>query len=188
MLMEIGEIRKGSKLVMDGDPWLVSEYQFVKPGKGQALYKCRLKNMLTGAQIDKTWRSGEKFEKADLEENKMEYLYSDGEEFHFMNNESYEQVALKTESVGDAVNYLYENCSVDMLFFNGRPIGLTLPNFVVLQIEQSDPGIKGDTASNTTKPATLSTGYIIQVPLFINEGEWIKVDTRTGDYVERVKK
>lgn len=105
-----------------------------------------------------------------------------------MNNQSYEQFALTAAMVGDAVNYLYENLDVDMLFFNGQPIGLTLPNFVVLQIEQSDPGIKGDTASNTTKPAAMSTGYVLQVPLFINEGEWIKVDTRTGDYVERVKK
>jgi elongation factor P len=105
-----------------------------------------------------------------------------------MNNVSYEQFALDTLQVGDAVNYLYENLEVDMLFFNGQPIGLTLPNFVVLQIEQSDPGIKGDTASNTTKPATVSTGYTLQVPLFVDENEWIKVDTRTGAYVERVKK
>lgn len=188
MLMDIGELRKGSKLVIDAEPWVVSEYQFVKPGKGQALYKCKLKNMISGALVDRTYRSGEKFEKADLEENRMQFLYVDGTTYHFMNNESYEQVELTGDQVGDAVNYLYENLDVEMLFFNGRPIGLTLPNFVVLKIDQSDPGIKGDTASNTTKPATLSTGYIIQVPLFIEEGEWIKVDTRTGDYVERVKK
>ncbi len=188
MLMEVGELRKGSKLVLDGAPWIVAEYQFVKPGKGQALYKCKMKNMITGVLVDRTYRSGEKFEKADLEENRMQFLYGDGEEYHFMNNESYEQFALPSDQVGDAANYLYENLDVDMLFFNGQPIGLTLPNFVVLQIEQSDPGIKGDTASNTTKPATLSTGHTIQVPLFLDEGEWIKVDTRSGDYVERVKK
>ncbi|MDJ0762940.1 MAG: elongation factor P [Myxococcota bacterium] len=186
--MEIGELRKGTKLVIDGDPWVVVEYQFVKPGKGQALYKCKLKNMVSGSLVDRTYRSGEKFEKADLEEHRMQFLYSDDSDYHFMNNESYEQVALNQDQVGDAVNYLYENLEVDMLFFNGQPIGLTLPNFVVLEIVQSDPGIKGDTASNTTKPATLSTNYTIQVPLFVNEGEWIKVDTRTGDYVERVKK
>lgn len=187
MQMEVGELRKGTKLVIDGDPWVVIDYQFVKPGKGQALYKCKLKNMVAGVMIDRTYRSGEKFEKADLEEHKMQFLYTDGE-FHFMNNESYEQVALQADQVGDAANFLYENLDVDMLFFNGQPIGLTLPNFVVLQIEQSDPGIKGDTASNTTKPATVSTGYTVQVPLFVEEGEWIKIDTRSGDYVERVKK
>lgn len=188
MLMDISDLRKGTKIVIEGDPWVVAEYNFVKPGKGQALYKCKVKNMLTGAIVDKTWRSGEKFEKADLEENKMQYLYSDGEEYHFMNTASYEQVALSGESVGDAVNFLYENLDVDMLFFNGRPIGLTLPNFVVLEIIESEPGVKGDTASNTTKPAKLSTGYEVQVPLFVEQGEWVKVDTRTGGYVERVKK
>jgi elongation factor P len=188
MLMDIGEIRKGSKLVFDGGPWVVTDYLFVKPGKGQALYKCKLKNMVTGVIIDRTYRSGEKFEKADLEEHKMQYLYADGGEFHFMNNETYDQFALNKDQIGDADHFLYENLDVDMLFFNGAPIGLTLPNFVELEIVKSDPGIKGDTASNTTKPATLSTGYEVQVPLFINEGEWIKVDTRTGDYVERVKK
>lgn len=188
MLMDIGELRKGSKIVIDGDPCLVVEYQFVKPGKGQALYKCRIKNMTTGAQWEKTWRSGEKFEKADLEEHRVQYLYNDGEIFHFMNNESYDQFEMSAELVGDAANFLYENLNVDMLFFEGKPMDLTLPNFVELEIVQSDPGIKGDTASNTTKPATLSTGYVIQVPLFVNEGEWIKVDTRTGAYSERVKK
>jgi len=188
MLMDVGELRKGSKIVMDGDPCIIVEYQFVKPGKGTALYKCKIKNMVTGSQWDKTWRSGDKLEKADLEEHKVQYLYTDGDAFHFMNNESYDQFELSPEMVGDAVNFLYENLDVDMLFFEGKPIGLTLPNFVELEIIKSDPGIKGDTASNTTKPATLSTGYIIQVPLFVNEGEWIKVDTRTGDYSERVKK
>jgi elongation factor P len=188
MLIEVGELRKGSKLVLDGDPWVIADYQFVKPGKGQALYKCKMRNMLSGALVDKTYRSGEKFEKADLEENKMQYLYLDGDEFHFMNIDTYDQFMMEKQQVGNSANFLYENLEVDMLFFNGQPIGLTLPNFVVLKIEESAPGIKGDTASNTTKPATLSTGYVIQVPLFINEGEQIKVDTRTGDYVERVKK
>lgn len=188
MQLDIADLRKGSKVVMDGAPWTVTEYQFVKPGKGQALYKCKLRNMISGALVDKTWRSGEKFEKADLEESRMQYLYADNDGYHFMNNENYEQVALKAEQVGDAVNYLYENLELDMLFYNGQPIGLTLPNFVVLHIVESEPGVKGDTASNTTKPAKLTTGYIIQVPLFVDENEWIKVDTRTGDYVERVKK
>jgi elongation factor P len=188
MLMEIGELRKGTKIVIDGEPYAVSEYQFVKPGKGQALYKCKVKNMITGAQLDKTWRSGEKFEKADLEQHQMQYLYTDGEQYHFMNSETYEQLPLNAEQVGDAVNFLYENMEVEMLLFDGKPIGLTLPTFVELEITKSDPGIKGDTASNTTKPATVSTGYTLQVPLFIEEGEWIRIDTRNGEYVERVKR
>jgi elongation factor P len=188
MLMDIGEIKKGSKVVFDGDPWVVTEYLFVKPGKGQALYKCKMKNMVSGATVDRTYRSGEKFERADLEEHRMQYLYSDGDQFHFMNNSNYEQVALTKTQIDNADSFLYENLEIDMLFFNGNPIGLTLPNFVELEITESDPGIKGDTASNTTKPATLSTGYVVQVPLFVEEGEWIKVDTRTGAYVERVKK
>lgn len=188
MQLDMSQIKKGSKIVWEGEPCVVTEYQFVKPGKGTALYKCKVRNMITGAQWNKTWRSGDKVEKADLEELKMQYLYSDGEGFHFMNNETYDQVALSAEQVDDAVNFMYENINVDMLFFNSNPIGLTLPNFVELQIVQSDPGVKGDTATKTTRPATLSTGYTVQVPLFVEEGEWIKVDTRTGEYSERVKK
>jgi elongation factor P len=188
MLIDIGEIRKGAKIIIDGAPYVVMEYNFVKPGKGQALYKCRVRNMINGSQWDKTWRSGEKFEKADLEEHRMQYLYTDGEEYHFMNNASFEQVALNKEAVGDAVNYLYENLELDMLFFDGQPIGITLPNFVELEIVKSDPGIKGDTASNATKPATLSSGYTVQVPLFVNQNEWVRIDTRTGQYTERVKR
>ena len=118
----------------------------------------------------------------------MQYLYRDGDGFHFMNTETFDQVALGDDQVGDAAHFLYENLDVDMLFFNGQPIGLTLPNFVVLRIEKSEPGIKGDTASGAQKPATVSTGYTLQVPLFVEEGEWIRIDTRDGSYVERVKK
>lgn len=188
MQLDMSQMKKGSKIVMDGDPCVITEYQFVKPGKGTALYKCKIRNMVTGAQWNKTWRSGDKVEKADLEERKMQYLYNDGDGFHFMNNETYDQVALSAEQVDDASNFMYENINVDMLFFNNNPIGITLPNFVELEITKSDPGLKGDTATNTTKPATLSTGYTVQVPLFVDEGEWIKVDTRTGEYSERVKK
>ncbi len=188
MIMDVSDLRKGQKVIVDNAPCLVTEYDFVKPGKGQALYKCRLKNMLTGSSFDRTYRSGEKFEKADLEEFKMQYLYTDGAEYHFMNTANYEQIGLTAEQAGDAAHFLYENLEVDMLFFNGRPIGITLPNFVVLQIVESEPGIKGDTASNTTKPAVLTSGYVIQVPLFVEQGEWIRIDTRTGEYSERVKK
>ena len=188
MLTDVSELRKGQKVVIDQDPWLVTEYQFVKPGKGQALYKCKMKNMVTGAVVDRTYRSSEKFEKADLEEIRAQYLYGDGENHYFMNVDNYEQVSLNNDQVGEAINYMYENLDVSMLMYNGRPLAITLPNFVVLQIEKSDPGIKGDTASNATKPAVVTTGYTLQVPLFVEQGEWIKIDTRNGAYVERVKK
>ena len=186
-MLESGDLRKGLKLEIDGDPYVIVQFEFVKPGKGQALYKCKLKNMVTGAQFDKTFRSGEKFNEADLEEHEMEYLYFDGETYCFMNKTNYEQEFMNAEQVADARDFLKENTVVSMLFFEGRPIGLSLPNFVELQITQTDPWVKGDTASGDSKPATLETGYVLQVPPFIEEGELIKIDTRTGQYVERVK-
>ena len=186
-VLTAGELRKGVKLEIDGDPYLVVDFEFSKPGKGQALYRCRLKNMISGTQLDRTYRSGDKFNAADLEEQEMQYLYNDGEHYHFMNMSSFEQIEIKAEAVEEASYFLTENLIVNVLLFQGRPIGLTLPNFVDLQIVKSDPGIKGDTASGSTKPATLSTGHVIQVPLFVEEGETVRIDTRTGQYVERVK-
>ena len=186
-VLTAGELRKGVKLEIDGEPYLIVDFEFTKPGKGQALYRCRLKNMITGSQFDRTYRSGDKFTLADLEEQEMQYLYSDGSSYHFMNMASYEQIEIASEAVGDAANFLSENLLVSVLLFQGRPIGLTVPNFVELQIVSSAPGIKGDTASGSTKPATLSTGHVIQVPLFVEEGETVRIDTRTGQYVERVK-
>ncbi len=185
--MTAGELRKGAKLEIDGDPYLIVDFEFSKPGKGQALYRCRLRNMITGAQFDRTYRSGDKFTAADLEEQEMQYLYNDGEKYHFMNTSNYEQIEMSPEQVGDAINFITENLNVNVLLFQGGPIGLTLPNFVELHIAKSDPGIKGDTASGSTKPATLETGYVVQVPLFVEEGEMVRIDTRTGQYVERVK-
>ncbi len=185
--MTAGDLRKGLKLEIDGEPYLIVDFEFSKPGKGQALYRCRLRNMITGSQFDRTYRSGEKFTAADLEEQEMQYLYNDGDTFHLMNMSSYEQVEMSGAGVGEAANFLTENLIVNVLLFQGRPIGLSLPNFVELKIIKSDPGIKGDTASGSTKPATLQTGYIIQVPLFVEEGEVVRIDTRTGQYVERVK-
>ncbi len=185
-VLTAGDLRKGLKLEIDGEPYLIVDFEFSKPGKGQALYRCRLRNMITGIQFDRTWRSGEKFTQADLEEQEMQYLYNDGEHYHLMNMSSYEQIEMSAEGVGDASNFLTENLIVNVLLFQGRPIGLSLPNFVELKIVQSDPGIKGDTASGATKPATLETGYVIQVPLFVEEGEVVRIDTRTGSYVERV--
>ncbi len=186
-VLTAGELRKGTKLEIDGDPYLIVDFEFSKPGKGQALYRCRLKNMITGTQFDRTYRSGDKFTSADLEEQEMQYLYNDGDKYHLMNMSNYEQIEMPVEGVGDAANFLTENLMVSVLLFQNRPIGLSLPNFVELKIVKSDPGIKGDTASGATKPATLQTGYVIQVPLFVEEGEVVRIDTRTGSYVERVK-
>lgn len=186
-VLTAGELRKGTKLEIDGEPYLIVDFEFSKPGKGQALYRCRLRNMITGIQFDRTYRSGDKFTAADLEEQEMQYLYTDGERYHLMNTSNYEQLEMMADQVGDAANFLIENLNVNVLLFQGRPIGLTLPNFVELTITKSDPGIKGDTASGATKPATLQTGFVIQVPLFVEEGETVRIDTRTGQYVERVK-
>lgn len=186
-MYESGDLRKGLKIEIDGEPYVVVQFEFVKPGKGQALYKCKLKNMVTGTQFDRTYRSGEKFNKADLEELDMEYLYFDGENYCFMNTSTYEQEFLSPDQVGEARGFLKENTVCSMLFFDRRPIGLTLPNFVELKIVRADPWAKGDTASGDSKPATLETGVSIQVPPFVEEGEIIRIDTRTGQYVERVK-
>lgn len=186
-MLESSNLKKGSKIEIDGDPFIVTQFSFVKPGKGQALYKCRLKNMVTGAQFDKTFRSGDKFNEANLEEQQMEYLYKDTENYCFMNTSNYEQIFMTVDQVGDAKNFLKDNTICNILLFQGRPIGISLPNFVELRITQSDPWAKGDTAAGSTKPVTMETGYVLQVPPFIEEGEMIRIDTRTGEYVERVK-
>ncbi len=187
-MYESSDLRKGLKIEIDGDPYVVVQFDFVKPGKGQALYKCRLKNMVSGAQFDKTYRSGEKINKADLEEVKMEYLYFDGEAYCFMNSSNYEQEFITADQLGEAKDLLKDNTECDVLMFDGRPIGVTLPIFMELEVTKADPWIKGDTASGDSKPATLETGYQLQVPPFVEEGEILKIDTRTGEYVERVKK
>jgi len=184
---ESSDLRKGLKIIIDGQPYIITDFQFSKPGKGQALYRCKLKNMITGYTIDRTYRSGDKFEPANLEERRMQYLYNDGEGYHFMDTKTYDQITLTEESVGEAKNFLQDNMEVDVLFFNETPISINLPNFVNLKVVKSDPGVKGDTATGATKPATLETGYTLQVPLFIEEGDILKIDTRTGQYVERVK-
>ncbi|MBS3757125.1 MAG: elongation factor P [Desulfobacterales bacterium] len=187
-MYECGDLRKGLKIEIDGDPYVIVEFEFVKPGKGQALYKCKLKNMLTGAQFDRTYRSGDKFKPANLEEQEMEFLYFDGEQYCFMNTSTYEQEFLTVEQVGDTTSKLLkENTKCDVLLFDGSPIGVSLPNFIDLRVTKADPWVKGDTASGSSKPAILETGYEVQVPPFIEEGEKIRIDTRTGQYVERVK-
>jgi elongation factor P len=187
-MYDTSDIRKGLKIQIDGEPYVVVDFQFVKPGKGTAFTKTRIKNLITGAVLDRTYRSNERLEPANIEEKQMQFLYAEGDHLCFMDNESYEQVYVARDIVAEAAQFMPDNLVVSVMLFNDRPVGVTLPNFVELQITKSDPGIRGDTASGATKPATLSTGAVIQVPLFVEEGEWVRIDTRTNSYVERVKK
>jgi len=181
------EFKKGLKIEIDGVPFAIADFQHVKPGKGGAFVRTKLKNLLNGRVVDQTFRSGEKVKKPDLVEKEMQYLYKDGDSYCLMDNETYEQIMLSAEQVGDAVLYLKENMDLQVLFFNKQPVAVDLPNFVELEVSQTEPGVRGDTASGGTKPATLESGAVIQVPLFINEGDRLKVDTRTGTYIERLK-
>ena len=181
------DLRKGLKLQIDGEPYMVVDFQFSKPGKGQALYRTRLRNLVTGNQFDRTFRSNDKFEKAALEERTMQYLYSQGDEFHFMDTKNYEQIIVSREQLGDDTNFLIDNMEVQVLLFNNNPIGVTLPNFVNLTVTRADPWAKGDTSGSDSKPVTVETGYVLQVPPFVEEGDKIQIDTRTGAYMTRVK-
>ena len=181
------EFKKGLKIELDGVPYTIVDFQHVKPGKGGAFVRTKLKNLLTGRVLDQTFRSGEKVKRPDLMEREMQYLYREGDSFCMMDNETYEQIMLTEEQVGEARLYLTENLDVKVLFFNQQPVAVEVPLFVELEVAQTEPGVKGDTATGGTKPATLESGATIQVPLFINEGDRVKVDTRTGTYIERVK-
>jgi elongation factor P len=185
-MYETADIRKNLKIEIDGNPWMVVDFQFVKPGKGNAFTRTRIKNMITGNVIDRTYKTGEKLVPAHLEEHDMQFLYKEGDRYHFMNNQTYEQVELDDDHLGDAKNWLLENLSVQILFFKGQPIGVTPPNFVEMEVIESEPGVKGDTATGATKVAKLITGAEIQVPLFVKQGDWIQIDTRTGEYLRRV--
>ncbi len=185
--MDTSDIKKGLKMMWDAQPYVVVDFQFVKPGKGQAFTRTKMKNLLTGNILERNIRSGERFEPADVEEKSMQYIYPEGDSFVFMNADSGEQVSVSAEAVGDAKDFLIDGIEVSILIYNGNPINISLPPHVIVEIVTSDPGVKGDTASNVTKPATIATGASINVPLFINEGDWVRVDTRTGDYQERVK-
>ncbi len=181
------EFKKGLKIEIDGTPFVITEFLHVKPGKGGAFVRTKIKNLMTGKVLDQTFRSGEKVKRPDLAEREMQFLYREGDNFYLMDNETYEQLALTADQLGDAVLYLIENLNLKVLFFNQQPVAAELPNFVELTVAQAEPGVKGDTASGGSKPATLESGAVIQVPLFINEGDRVKVDTRTGTYIERVK-
>jgi elongation factor P len=186
MAVDTSQFRNGLKIELDGEPFVMTYFQHVKPGKGGAFVRTKVKNLRTGRVLDRTFRSGEKVESADVEDKKMQYLYRDGEQLIFMDNQSYEQVPFSTDQVGDALKFLQENLDVDVLFWRGKPINIELPAFIETEITECEPGVKGDTASGATKPATIETGAVVQVPLFIKEGERIRVDTRSGAYVERV--
>ncbi len=181
------DLRKGLRVKIDNEPYIITEFNFVKPGKGQALYRTKLKNMITGSQFERSFRSVDTFETADLREKKMQYLYKEGDKYCFMDNENYEQVYLTENQVDDARNFLIDNIEVEILLFEDKPIGISLPNFVELIVTEAEPWAKGDTVSGATKPVKVQTGYTIQVPTFVGEGEKIRIDTRTGEYLTRVK-
>jgi len=181
------EFRSGLKILIDGDPCVIVENEFVKPGKGQAFNRVRIRNLKTGRVVDKTFKSGDSVEAADVVDTEMQYLYADGEFWHFMVPDTFEQYAADENAVADARPWLKEQDSCQITLWNNTPLTVTPPNFVDLKIVQTDPGVRGDTAQGGVKPATLETGAVVKVPLFVEEGEIIRVDTRTGDYVSRVK-
>ena len=181
------EFRAGLRIMIDGDPCVIMENEFVKPGKGQAFNRVRIRNLKSGKVVDKTFKSGDSVEAADVVEKDMQYLYSDGEFWHFMVADTFEQFAADEKAVGDAKNWLKEQDVCHVTLWNDAPLLVAPPNFVELEIVETDPGVRGDTASGGVKPATLSTGAVVRVPLFIEQGEIIRADTRSGEYVSRVK-
>ena len=181
------DFRKGLKVQIDGEPYLMTEMNFVKPGKGNALYKCKLKNLIRGTVLQRTYKGGDSLESADVMEIDVQYLYRQGDTFVFMNTEDYEQYELSADQVDENWKYLKDGMDCKMVLYNGNPITLTPPNHVVLKVEFCEPGAKGDTATNVTKPAKVETGAEIIVPAFVSQSDVIRVDTRTGEYVERVK-
>ena len=185
-MYQLSDFRKGLKILHNGDPYVVIDFQHVKPGKGNQFTRTKMRQLLTGTLVERTFRSGEKFEVPDVENRDMNFLYSDDGGFHFMDQATYDQISMSSDDVGDNSNYLTENLQVSVLFYNGRAVDIELPNTVQLKVAQTDPGLKGNTVTGGTKPATMETGASVQVPLHINEGDLLKIDTREGTYVERV--
>ena len=181
-----GDFRKGTTVEIDGNVWAVVDFQHVKPGKGAAFVRTRLKNAMTGAVLERTFSPTDKYPLAHIETKDMEYLYSDGELYYFMDIDTYEQIPLNFEQVEDAIDFIKENDQVKMRFYKGSAFSVEAPNFVELKVTETEPGFKGDTATGTTKPAVVETGYHIAVPLFVNEGDTIRIDTRTGEYMSRI--
>lgn len=184
-MLSTTDFKRGLKIEIDGTPFEITEFQHVKPGKGGAFIRTKLKNVLTGRVVDQTFRSGEKVGKPDMKTQNMQYLYRDGEDFVFMDMVSFEQVNVNAETLGDKAGYLKDGQEIQVLLYNGRVIDIDLPASMELEVVETEPGVQGDRVSNATKPATLATGIVVQVPLFINEGEIIKVDTRSGEYLGR---
>lgn len=187
-IVNTSEFKGGLKVMLDGDPCSIMENEFVKPGKGQAFNRVKLRNLKTGRVIERTFKSGDTLETADVVDMEMQYLYGDGEAWHFMVADTFEQYAADSAAVADALKWLKEQDVCIVTLYNGVPIGVQPPNFVELEITETDPGVRGDTSGGGGKPATLSTGAVVRVPLFIQTGEVIKVDTRKGEYVSRVSK
>ena len=177
MAVDTSQFRNGLKIELDGEPFTMIFFQHVKPGKGGAFVRTKVKNLKTGRVLDRTFRAGERVEEADVEERTMQYLYLDGANLVFMDTQSYDQIPFSPDQVGDARKFLKENTEVDVLFWNGRPVNIDLPSFIELQVARCDPGLKGDTASGATKPATLETGAVVNVPLFVKEGDILRIDT-----------
>ncbi len=185
-MISTNDFRTGVTVQIDGQPWIVVDFQHVKPGKGSAFVRAKIKNVITGNVLERTFNAGEKLPKAHIEKREAQYLYSMGDDYTFMDTETYDQTVIPKDEVGSGVIYLKENMNVAILSYDNRVIGVEIPNFVELAVVETDPGFKGDTATGGTKPATLETGAVIKVPLFINVGDKIKVDTRTNTYIERV--
>lgn len=186
-MISTADFRRGMKITYKGEPCEIIDFQHVKMGRGGAIVRTKLKNLISGNVLEDTFRSGEKFESPQLEQKSMQYLYREENQFYFMDTESYEQVSLDEEHIGDATKYLKENMIVTVQYYKEKPISVELPTFVELAIKETEPGFRGDTAASGTKPAVLETGASIKVPFHINEGDIVKVDTRTGQYIERVK-
>lgn len=182
------DLRKGLKVELDNQPWTITEFDFCKPGKGQPLYRCKLKSMITGSTLDRTFRPNDKIAKPSLEERKCQFSYEDGTNFVFSENATFEEITIGPALIGDQKYFLSENAECTILFYNDQPIEITLPVSVEKRIARTEPAVRGDTATNVTKVAVLENGYELQIPLFVNEGDMVKIDTRTGEYVERVRK
>ena len=185
VMYQTSDIRNGLKVEMDGYPWVVTYFQFVKPGKGTAFTRTKLKNLITGNVVDRTFRSGEKLEPADVDATNMQYLYEDGESYHFMNMETYDQIPVSEEALGDAKNWLMENMECEIMIYKGRPVSVNVPQFIEVEIT-CEPGVKGNTAQGGNKAATLPSGHNVNVPLFIESGTVIRIDTTKGEYTGRV--
>ena len=184
-MVSAGEFKKGLTVELDGQVWVIVDFQHVKPGKGAAFVRTKIKNVVNGNVLERTFNPTERVPKAHVETKEMQYLYNDGDLYYFMDSETYEQITMNPDIVEDALQFVKENMNVTVKFFKGNPFSVEAPNFVELEVAQTDPGFKGDTATGGTKPATLETGAVVQVPLFVNEGDVIRVDTRSGEYMSR---